>query len=111
MRRFEPYHPSYIDLTHEFDAINQNGSDEMDREKVIDGINKILEETDEYDGVLWDAIALLKKQEAVKPKKENDGVQEPWTTWWFVCGNCNELLDLNDKYCRRCGKSVKWEET
>ena len=35
----------------------------MDREKVINGINKILEETDEYDVVLWDAISMLKEQE------------------------------------------------
>lgn len=34
-----------------------------DREKVINGINKILEETDEYDGVLWDALAMLKEQQ------------------------------------------------
>ena len=43
-----------------------------DMENVIDGINKILEETDEYDGVLWDALALLKEQEERLRKLQKD---------------------------------------
>lgn len=55
-----------------------------------------------------DAIALL-KQEAVEPKKEDDGKPEPWTVWWYVCGDCGQPIDKMDRFCRRCGKAVKWE--
>lgn len=85
----------------------------MDREKVINGINKILEETDKYDGVLWDALTLLKEQEAVKP------VLDEQTGRIWLCGKCgsyvgfedNDPHDPNefDKYCRECGTPVLWE--
>ena len=53
---------------------------------------------------------LLKEQEAVEPKKENDGNPEPWTAWWYVCRNCGQPIDRMDRYCRECGKQVKWDE-
>ena len=93
----------------------------IDREKVIKGLEfcKASDGTHcpscpYFDGectseLCSDVLALLKEQDAVKPKKENDGVQEPWTTWWFVCGNCKEQLNLNDKYCRHCGRVVDWD--
>lgn len=56
-----------------------------------------------------DALELLKEQEAVEPKKENDGNPEPWTAWWYVCGDCGQPIDKVDRYCRGCGKQVKWE--
>lgn len=57
-----------------------------------------------------DAIALLKEQEAVKPGKDNDGTPEPYIAWWYVCGNCSWPIDMTDRYCRRCGRSVKWDD-
>jgi len=54
-------------------------------------------------------LALLKEQEAVEPKKENDGTPEPWTSWWFVCGECHVAIDRSDIFCRHCGRKVKWE--
>lgn len=51
----------------------------------------------------------LLKQEAVEPKKENDGNPEPWTAWWYVCGDCGQPIDRMDRYCRNCGKHVKLE--
>lgn len=73
-----------------------------DREKTI-------RELDRITSVLFDALALLKDQEAVEPKKENDGTPEPWTMWWYVCGDCGQPIDKIDRYCRGCGKQVKWE--
>lgn len=58
-----------------------------------------------------DVIELLKDQEAVKPRTENDGAPQPWTSWWYVCGNCKASISPNDKYCHECGKAVKWNET
>ena len=78
-----------------------------DREKVIEGIKKILSETDTYDGILFDAIALLKEQEAVKPKsKSRHGV---YPQFLYRCGNCNGILYRHYKHCPTCGRSVKWE--
>jgi rubrerythrin len=54
-------------------------------------------------------LAMLKEQKAVEPKKENDGNPEPWTAWWYVCGDCGQPIDRMDRYCRRCGKQVKWD--
>lgn len=56
------------------------------------------------DGILEDALALLKEQEPVIPKRF--GVS------WF-CGNCKTKLVFTRSnkaaYCWRCGKAVKWE--
>lgn len=62
--------------------------------------------------ILKDALALLKEQEAVKPKLV--GVN----TW--ICGECEALLGWEDfsrsglklieyKFCPECGHEVKWE--
>jgi hypothetical protein len=54
-------------------------------------------------------LELLKEQDPVEPKKEDDGNPEPWASWWYVCGDCGQPIDKMDRYCRRCGKQVKWE--
>ena len=62
------------------------------------------------------AVSMLKAQEQVEPYMDYDG-QDVWR-----CGNCGATLfhlshtqaDENEqncvKYCRYCGKSVKWDE-
>lgn len=91
-----------------------------DREKVIKGLEHCLE------GVVGcqkrcpykrdfacrselarDALALLKKQEAVSTivMQMNDGC-------YIFCGSCNVMLAKNKpkgyKYCPWCGKKVNW---
>ena len=52
----------------------------------------------------------LKEQEAVEPYVTGRGETfETAETWWYACGNCHEALGVNDKYCRHCGRPVKWE--
>ena len=101
----------------------------IDREKVIKGLEICLE--DEYcNGCPYeencfdpdtdnpwgsylkrDALALLKEQEAVKPYVTGRGESfETAETWWYACGNCHEALDPDDKYCRHCGRQVKWDD-
>ena len=86
----------------------------MDREKVIndlqDAVNDdwMWQHADYYAKAMENAIAMLKAQEAVEPKKEDDGNPEPWNTWWYVCGDCGQPIDKMDRFCRRCGKQVKW---
>lgn len=96
-----------------------------DIEKVIKGLecctewgscNKCPYETpNEYDigectlSLHKEVLALLEEQEAVEARKENDGVPQPWTSWWYVCGDCGQEIDYHDRFCRWCGRSVKWE--
>ena len=53
-----------------------------------------------------DAIAMLKEQDAVKPKSKvrhgaNAQIQH-------FCGNCNTMLHGKPKFCSECGKGVLW---
>lgn len=90
----------------------------IDREKVIEILNKaktIIEKWvpmfEQYNtpAGIDDAIALLKEQEAVEPTvsgmEEHDGL----CSWWYQCGKCKIPIDYGDRFCRRCGKAVKWE--
>lgn len=57
---------------------------------------------------LSSAIALLKEKEAVEARKKNDGKPQPWTSWWYVCGDCGQEIEYHDRFCRWCGRAVKW---
>ena len=51
-----------------------------------------------------DALALLKKQEAVKPQLSISGM-------WYECPICHRHLTKDrDNYCARCGRAVKWDD-
>lgn len=90
-------------------------------EKVIRGLECCTETDDcnscpyfekpEYcseDVLMRDAIALLKEQEAVKPKVVN--ADDFLWAHWYVCGSCENPIDPEDKFCRHCGKAVKWDD-
>lgn len=75
-----------------------------------------------------DALELIKMQERQikKLQKEKDEVikllKSPMpedtevelegggTTWWYVCGECHGAIDSKDKFCRYCGRLLKWGE-
>jgi len=52
-----------------------------------------------------DALELLKEQEPVHVQK-----RELAHMWFWCCGSCGVAITKGDKFCRMCGKSVKWEE-
>ena len=54
-----------------------------------------------------EALALLKEQEAVKPKSKSRHGEYPQIV--HRCGNCNEILYRHYKHCPTCGRAVKWE--
>lgn len=55
-----------------------------------------------------DAAAVMAEQDAVEPVTESS-VYDP-DTWFFVCGSCKKgVIDRGDKFCRWCGRGVKWE--
>ena len=87
-----------------------------DREKVIndlqDAVNDdwMWQHADYYAKAMENALALLKEQGAVEPYIAGSGESfETAETWWYECGNCNKPIDPNDKFCRHCGRQVKWE--
>ena len=52
-----------------------------------------------------EALAMLREQEPVEPHAErdcDDGV------WYYGCGVCHGAIDHKDKFCRHCGREVKW---
>ena len=88
-----------------------------DREKIIKAIEicyteghnctecPLFDEDECNDMLMRNAMELLKEQEPVEPyvKHDNDG------SWYYVCGACHEAIDYKDRFCRHCGRAVKWE--
>ena len=71
-----------------------------DRERVINGLQKLHGSQETMD-LLFDAIVLLKEQEAVKPRV---------STVEQRCGNCNKVIEMDGwKACPWCGKPILWE--
>jgi hypothetical protein len=59
------------------------------------------------DTIKKDALALLREQEPVEPHVEHDGDDD---SWYYGCGACNEAIDYKDRFCRHCGRKVKWDD-
>lgn len=89
----------------------------MDREKAINGLEKLRKDLGyglpdrsnvvvEYLNSLTDAIELLKEQEPVQAIQ-----REIMHMLFWCCGSCGVAITEGDKFCRRCGKAVKWNET
>ena len=55
--------------------------------------------------LIRDAMDLLKEQEPVEPVI--GGNQN--SCWYFICSRCQLAIDKGDKYCRHCGRAVKWD--
>lgn len=85
--------------------------------KYIPGVNdaeyiKKLEELREIDkGIINAAVAKIKKlsaqlSEQQKPTTVTIGRTRGETTMWYECDACGEPVDLNDNYCRNCGRKL-----
>lgn len=51
------------------------------------------------------AIALLKEQEPAHIQR-----REFAHMWFWCCGSCGVAITEGDKFCRMCGKAVKWDD-
>lgn len=51
---------------------------------------------------------LLKAQEPVKPTVRYMEEYDGHGSNWYVCGACDIPIFPADKYCRNCGRAVKW---
>lgn len=88
-----------------------------DLEKVINAIQicytlghnctecQFFSEDDCNDKLMQDVLALLKAQEPVEPAI--GGNQK--SCWYYICPICQLDIDKGDKYCRHCGRALKWE--
>jgi len=45
------------------------------------------------------------QQDPVDAELEGGG-----STWWHVCEECHGTIDTKDKYCRECGRRIRWHE-
>ena len=59
------------------------------------------------DHVMADALALLKAQEPVKPKKRDADFGNLKSGAW-ICGVCGADMIWGRRYCPDCGRVVKW---
>ena len=79
-----------------------------DRDEVVKGLEKVWDAFDHmehelYADYVFDALVLLKGQEAVKPVKRIEENE------WTVCGYCHEHLISKWMFCPNCGKAVRWD--
>lgn len=88
----------------------------IDRGEVIKSLHDIdafiagrlgFEQAKNFLRTIDETIALLKEQEAVKPKSKSRHGEYPQIV--HRCGNCNEILYRYYKHCTMCGRPVKWE--
>jgi len=86
-----------------------------DREKVIKEFELFIKEFHPActsEGVeldmLREVLSLLKEQEAVEPNVSDINDHDAHGSWWYQCGKCKMPIDYGDRFCRRCGRAVKW---
>lgn len=46
----------------------------------------------------------LERMQPVETEIEGGG-----STWWYVCGECHTTIDHVDRFCRQCGRPLKWD--
>ena len=56
--------------------------------------------------LMADALALLRAQEPVEPKKYMSRVNRTE----YLCGACDSGILFGDEFCRHCGRKVKWDD-
>ena len=56
-----------------------------------------------------DALRLLEAQEPVEPTTASANEPDDHKSWWYACGACQYPINRGDKYCRHCGRGVRWE--
>lgn len=62
-------------------------------------------EDDCNDKLMHDALTLLKEQEAIPV------IQcKVMNLLFWCCGSCGTAITHGDKFCRMCGRPVKWDD-
>ena len=53
---------------------------------------------------------LTTSQEPVEPTIGRCVEYDGHDSWWYECGKCHTPIDPSDKYCRNCGRRLKWND-
>ena len=100
----------------------------MDREKVIKGLQahadgcgyrshhcdtmdcpyRYGDESCDIEEMCRDALALLKEQEAVEPKKAKGYNPPMYTLYEYECKECKSPMMTKQPFCMGCGRRVNW---
>lgn len=75
-------------------------------------MSRALRETDpagsfrcfKWSGMMKDAAVALEERIPVETEIEGGG-----STWWYVCRECHTAVDHVDRFCRQCGRPLKWD--
>ena len=63
-----------------------------------------------FTSLMADALALLKEQEPVVPKKWVPKGQAMARVMGYYCPVCNTNVTHGDRFCHWCGRGLKWDE-
>jgi hypothetical protein len=80
-----------------------------DREKALELVQKCL---DDWPYAATRVVDIMKRLEQVKVLLKSQEPVEPTLRggiggYWY-CGACDYQISRGDKYCRYCGRAVKW---
>ena len=91
--------------------VGEVGMNDKDKTYLLKELTRTIDESDSTAAfclcqrwILKDTLALLKEQEAVRPRYI-DGKRNHFVK----CGKCNTDLMSGMKYCPQCGQAIKWE--
>lgn len=83
----------------------------MTNQEAIDIIKTAVAEVEweyplDYAAAFDMAIGALEKMETVEPTPGgcDEGI------YWYTCPECNAPIAKWDRYCRGCGRKVKWDD-
>ena len=112
----EPYEPmltkdAYDAIQMAIDALSADG-DTISRKAAIDALGELATFTDECSEHTWmytdDVYKAIKQLPPVQPEtaKRIVGKSKDGMTLWYQCDMCNEPVDVQDNFCRGCGRRL-----
>ena len=58
----------------------------------------------------YNRIAKKVQKTETEPETVEAEIEGGGSTWWYVCEDCRTAIDSRDKFCRQCGRRIKWTE-
>lgn len=57
----------------------------------------------------WHEVTTEAAQEMEERVPVETEIEGGGSTWWYVCGDCHTAVDSADRFCRQCGRPLKWK--
>ena len=79
-------------------------------ETILETLQKALDNA-EIDGTIYAEIRrpvvfyLINLLKSAKPKQEKALLD--YQSWHYVCGDCEKPIDIQDNFCRHCGRPIE----